>query len=64
MVIVLTYDPSWEYSSAEQKVSAEGLSWESLDTVEYVAGLLSETGNTVLSVKSDLCCSGLMSFCQ
>lgn len=53
MVIVLTYDPRWEYSSAEQKVSAEGLSWESLDTVEYVAGLLSETGNTVLSVKTD-----------
>jgi len=53
MVIVLTYDPRWEYTSAEQKVSIEGMSWESLDTVEYVAGLLSETGNTVLPVKTD-----------
>ena len=53
MKIVLTYDPRWGYTPAEHKVSPEGLSWESLDTVEYVAGLLEETGNTVLPIKTD-----------
>jgi len=48
MKIVLTYDPHWEYTP-------EGHTpfWASLDTVEYVAGLLEETGNTVLPVKAD-----------
>lgn len=53
MKIVLTYDPRWGYTLAENKVSPEGLIWESLDTVEYVAGLLEETGNTVLPIKTD-----------
>ena len=53
MIIVLTYDPRWEYTSAEQKVSSKSLSWETLDTVDYVAELLRETGNTVLPVITD-----------
>lgn len=48
MKIVLTYDPRWGYTP-EDHISC----WESLDTVEYVAGLLEETGNTVLPVKAD-----------
>jgi len=48
MKIVLTYDPRWEYTPQDQTpISA------SLDTVEYVVGLLEETGNTVLLVKAD-----------
>jgi len=48
MEIALTYDPRWGYTP-------EGRTpfWASLDTVEYVAGLLEETDNTVLLVKSD-----------
>ena len=48
MKIALTYDPRWGYTP-------EGYVpfWASLDTVEYVAGLLEETGNTVLLVKTD-----------
>jgi len=48
MRIVLTYDPRWEYTPEDQPPL-----WASLDTVEYVAGLLEETGNTVLPVKAD-----------
>jgi len=48
MRIVLTYDPRWEYTPAGQTPF-----WTSLDTVEYVAGLLSETNNTPLLVKTD-----------
>jgi len=48
MEIVLTYDPRWEYTPEDHTPS-----WESLDTVDYVAGLLEETGNTVLLVKAD-----------
>jgi D-alanine-D-alanine ligase len=48
MKIVLTYDPRWEYTPEDQTpISA------SLDTLGYVAGLLEETGNTVLLVKAD-----------
>jgi len=48
MKIVLTYDPRWGYTP-------EGHTpfWTSLDTVEYVAGMLEETGNSVLLVKAD-----------
>lgn len=48
MEIALTYDPRWGYTP-------EGYVpfWSSLDTVEYVTGLLEETGNTVLPVKTD-----------
>jgi len=53
MKIVLTYDPRWGYTPAENKVSPEGLIWESLNTVEYVTGVLEETGNTVLPVITD-----------
>jgi D-alanine-D-alanine ligase len=53
MKIVLTYDPRWGYTPEGNKVSPEGLIWESLDTVEYVTGLLEETGNTVLPVITD-----------
>jgi D-alanine-D-alanine ligase len=48
MKIVLTYDPRWEYTREDRTPF-----WVSLDTVEYVAGLLEETGNTVLLVKAD-----------
>ncbi len=53
MKIVLTYDSRWVYVPKEHKVSSEDLSWESLETVEYVSGMLGETGNTVLHVKTD-----------
>ena len=48
MKMVLTYDPSWVYTP-EGHISC----WESLDTVEYVTGLLEETGNTILPVITD-----------
>jgi D-alanine-D-alanine ligase len=48
MRIVLTYDPRWEYTPEDQHPL-----WASLDTLGYVAGLLEETGNTVLLVKAD-----------
>jgi D-alanine-D-alanine ligase len=48
MRIVLTYDPRWEYTPKDHTPF-----WASLDTVEYVAGLLEETGNTVLLVMAD-----------
>jgi len=48
MNIVLTYDPRWGYTPENHTTF-----WESLDTVEYVVGLLEETGNTVLPVKTD-----------
>jgi D-alanine-D-alanine ligase len=48
MKIVLTYDPRWEYTPEDHTPF-----WASLDTVEYVAGLLEETGNTVLLLKAD-----------
>jgi D-alanine-D-alanine ligase len=48
MRIVLTYDPRWEYTPEHHTPF-----WASLDTVEYVAGLLEETGNNVLLVKAD-----------
>ena len=53
MKIVLTYDPRWGYTPEEHKVFLEDLSWESLETVDYVTGLLGETGNSVLLVKTD-----------
>ena len=53
MKIVLTYDSRWGYTPEEHKVFLEDLSWESLDTVEYVTGLLGETGNIVLPVITD-----------
>jgi D-alanine-D-alanine ligase len=48
MQIALTYDPRWGYTP-------EGHTpfWTSLDTVEYVAGMLEDTGNTVILVKAD-----------
>ncbi|MDH4137683.1 MAG: hypothetical protein OEW09_13365, partial [Anaerolineae bacterium] len=48
MKIVLTYDPRWDYTPEDHTPF-----WASLDTVEYVAGLLEETGNTVLPVEAD-----------
>jgi D-alanine-D-alanine ligase len=48
MKIVLTYDPRWGYTPEDHTPF-----WTSVDTVEYVAGLLEETGNTVLLVKAD-----------
>lgn len=48
MRIVLTYDPRWGYTPKDHAPF-----WASLDTVDYVAGLLEETGNIVLRVKAD-----------
>jgi len=48
MRVVLTYDPCWQYTPKDHTPF-----WASLDTVEYVAGLLEETGTTVLLVKAD-----------
>ena len=48
MTLVLTYDPRWEYTP-EGHVPF----WASLDTVEYVARLLDETGHTHVTVKAD-----------
>jgi len=48
MEIVLTYDPHWGYTP-----EGRGPFWASLDTVDYVVGLLEETDNTVLLVRSD-----------
>jgi hypothetical protein len=47
-LIRILNDPRWEYTPEDQTPF-----WKSLDTVEYVAGLLEETGNTVLLVKAD-----------
>ena len=44
----MTYDSRWEYTPKDHTPF-----WASLDTVEYVAGLLEETGNTVLLVTAD-----------
>ncbi len=48
MEIIVTYDPRWSYLPAGQ-ISY----WESLGTVDYVTGLLRETGNAVLLVPAD-----------
>lgn len=48
MNIVLTYDPSWEYTPEDQTPF-----WSRLEIVDYVAGLLEEAGNTVLPIKAD-----------
>jgi D-alanine-D-alanine ligase len=46
--IILTYDSRWKYTPKEHTPF-----WSSLDTVDYVAGLLENTGNTVLLLKAD-----------
>jgi D-alanine-D-alanine ligase len=48
MRIVLTYDLRWGYTPENHTPF-----WASLDTVEYVTGLLEETGHTVLLAKAD-----------
>ncbi len=46
--VILTYDPRWEYTPAGHTPF-----WASLDTVEYVAGLLEEVGCAVQTVRTD-----------
>jgi D-alanine-D-alanine ligase len=46
--IVLTYDPRWEYTP-EGRIPF----WSSLDTVDYVAGVLKDTISPVLLLKAD-----------
>ena len=53
MKIFLTYDSRWGYTLKEHQAFSEDLRWESLETVDYLAGLLGETGNIVLPVKTD-----------
>ena len=48
MEIVVTYDPRWKYT-----VEGRTPFWASIDTVEYVEGLLKRMDNTVLLVKTD-----------
>ena len=48
MKIVLTYDPRWEHTPLNRPPF-----WASLDTVDYVAGLLQETGNAVVRMRTD-----------
>lgn len=48
MKIVLTHDPRWEYSPRNRPPF-----WASLDTVDYVTGLLRKTGNDVLLIRTD-----------
>lgn len=48
MNIVITYDPRWEYEPENP-----GHSWSSLDTVDYVAGLLEDAGYNTLLVRAD-----------
>lgn len=46
--VVLTYDPRWGYTPAGHPPF-----WASLDTVEYVAGLLEEVGCAVRLLRTD-----------
>ncbi len=46
--LILTYDPRWGYTPAGHTPF-----WASLDTVEYVAGLLEEMGCVVQLLKTD-----------
>jgi D-alanine-D-alanine ligase len=48
MNIVLTYDPRWEYRSDNIAPF-----WASMDTVDYIAGLLEDIGIGVLLVSAD-----------
>lgn len=48
MNIVITYDPRWEYEPENL-----GHFWASLDTVDYVAGLLEDAGYNTLLVRAD-----------
>jgi D-alanine-D-alanine ligase len=48
MNIVLTYDPRWEYKPKNQTPV-----WASLDTVDYVAGLLENMGYNTMLVRTD-----------
>ena len=48
MRIILTYDPRWRYTPKDHTPF-----WASLDTVDYVTGLLEETDNAVLHVQAD-----------
>lgn len=46
--VVLTYDPRWTYTPVGHTPF-----WASLDTVEYVAGLLEEVGCAVRTLRAD-----------
>lgn len=48
MNIVLTYDPRWEYTPQDQTPN-----WASLDTVDYVTGLLEDCGCSAILCKAD-----------
>lgn len=48
MNIVLTYDPRWEYKPKNQTPA-----WASLDTVDYIAGLLENVGYNTILVRTD-----------
>jgi len=48
MNIVLTFCPRWEY-----RINCHTPFWVSLDTVDYIAGLLDDTGNRTLLIRAD-----------
>ena len=48
MNIVVTYDPRWEY-----KPEIQTPFWASLDTVDYIAGLLDNAGYNIMLVRAD-----------
>jgi D-alanine-D-alanine ligase len=48
MNIVITYDPRWEY-----KPEIQTPFWASLDTVDFVAGLLENAGDNTMLVRAD-----------
>ena len=48
MTLVVTYDPRWEYKSENTTPY-----WASLDTVDYIAGLLEDLGYNTLLARAD-----------
>jgi D-alanine-D-alanine ligase len=48
MNIILTYDPGWKYTPKDHTPF-----WTSLDTVDFVADLLQDTGNNISLIKAD-----------
>lgn len=48
MNIVVTYDPSWKYTPKDQSPS-----WTSLDTVQFVADLISNIGYEIILIEAD-----------
>ncbi len=48
MDILLTYDPNWKFTPKDQTPF-----WPSLDTVNFVKKMLTETGNNIITLKTN-----------